>query len=302
MSESADEEKPRIAGRFETQHQIGVGGLSNVYRAWDHHLDRPVAVKRMKRADEQDNRELVSSAWREAMTTASLQHPNVVTIFDFGVDDSGAYVVMELIEGESLEQCLERGPLHMNDFHRFATQSLEGLIAAHAVGLIHRDLKPGNFMLQQSGVVPFVVKILDFGLAKYINTPQPQSIDHYNSLMGSIHYMAPEQFQREPLDQRTDLYSLGCIFYEGLTGHTAFTGETISEMIDAHVKRWPHPVHALRPDMSARLEKWLMKFLQKKPDDRYKSAVEALRTLPSLADCVKGGQTTTRSVFPGSPE
>src|SRR5271170_4509790 len=218
-----------LADRFEIRDLIGRGGLGDVYRAWDHHLSRAVAVKRVHMQAAQTDRKLLEQTWREAMTTACLQHPNIVTIFDYGIDAEGAYVVMELIEGETLEDILARGPLQFEDFLRFAQQTLDAIIAAHALGLIHRDLKPGNFMIARgSAAALFQVKILDFGLAKYLDIPQPQSIDHFNSLMGSVHYMAPEQFQRQPLDQRTDLYSLGCIFYEALTGHPAYDGENIA--------------------------------------------------------------------------
>src|SRR5271170_7558034 len=183
-----------VANRFEIKELIGSGGLGDVYCAWDHHLNRAVAIKRVRMQVAQNDRKLLEQTWREAMTTACLQHPNIVTIFDYGIDAGGAYVVMELIEGETLEDILTRGPLQFEDFLRFAQQTLDAIIAAHALGLIHRDLKPGNFMITRSTVSSrFHVKILDFGLAKYLDIPQPQSIDHFNSLMGSVHYMAPEQ-------------------------------------------------------------------------------------------------------------
>jgi serine/threonine protein kinase len=275
-----------VADRFEIQELIGRGGLGDVYRAWDHHLSRAVAIKRVRLQAAQTDRKLLEQTWREAMTTASLQHPNIVTIFDYGIDVEGAYVVMELIEGETLEDALMRGPLQFDDFRRFAQQSLEAIVAAHALGLIHRDLKPGNFMIARSSSASrFHVKILDFGLAKYLDIPQPQSIDHFNSLMGSVHYMAPEQFQRLPLDQRTDLYSLGCIFYEAITGHPAYDGDNVSELIDAHLKQSPFPMKQLRQDISPKLEHWIARFLEKDPARRTPSAVGALRTLPSLDDC-----------------
>jgi serine/threonine protein kinase len=288
----------RIAGRFEIRELIGSGGLGDVYRAWDHHLNRAVAVKRVRVQVQQNDRRLVEQTWREAMTTACLQHPNIVTIFDYGIDPEGAYVVMELIEGETLEDVLVRGPLQFEDFFRFARQSLEAIVAAHALGLIHRDLKPGNFMIARSTPTsPFQVKILDFGLAKYLDTPQPQSIDHLNSLMGSIHYMAPEQFQRLPIDHRTDLYSLGCIFYEAVTGHPAFDGENVSQLIDAHLKKTPHPMKQLRRDISPRLERWITRLLEKDPAKRLPNAAEALRVMPTLAQCGNDPKRTTGSIF-----
>jgi serine/threonine protein kinase len=131
----------------------------------------------------------------------------------------------------------------------------------------------------------FTVKILDFGLAKYLDVPQPQSMDHFNSLMGSIHYMAPEQFQRMPLDRRTDLYSLGCIFYEALTGHPAFDAPNVSELIDAHLKGAPYSMKQLRRDISPQLEKWVMRLLERDQSRRILTAAEALKSLPPLEEC-----------------
>jgi serine/threonine protein kinase len=289
-----------VGDRFEIQELIGSGGLGDVYRAWDHHLERPVAVKRVRMQQTQSDRRLVEQTWREAMTTACLQHPNIVTIFDYGIDAEGAYVVMELIVGETLEDVLARGPLQFEDFLLFARQTLEAIVAAHALGLIHRDLKPGNFMITR-GSSPqsplFHVKILDFGLAKYLDGPKPQSIDHFNSLMGSIHYMAPEQFQRLPIDHRTDLYSLGCIFYEAVTGHPAFDGENVSELIDAHLKRSPFAIKQLRRDIAPRLDRWIMRLIEKDPTKRPASAAEALRTLPTYEQCGNDPARTTGSIF-----
>jgi len=293
----AEEPSPQnwVADRFEIRELIGSGGLGDVYRALDHHLGgRPVAIKRVRMQVNQNDRRLVEQTWREAMTTACLQHPNIVTIFDYGIDAQGAYVVMELIEGETLEDVLVRGPLQFEDFFLFAQQSLQAIVAAHALGLIHRDLKPGNFMVARAADdAPFNVKILDFGLAKYLDAPQPQSIDHLNSLMGSVHYMAPEQFQRLPIDHRTDLYSLGCIFYEALTGHPAFDGENVSELIDAHLKKVPHPMKQLRRDISVRLERWIARFLERDASKRWPNAAEALRSMPSLAQCGNDPKRTT---------
>ncbi len=297
-SPSAPAQKKWVADRFEIKEMIGSGGLGDVYRAWDHHLGRAVAVKRVRMQSQQNDRRLVEQTWREAMTTACLQHPNIVTIFDYGIDPDGAYVVMELIVGETLESVLERGPLQFDDFLRFAQQTLEAIVAAHALGLIHRDLKPGNFMIAKASESSlFNVKILDFGLAKYLDDPTPQSIDHFNSLMGSVHYMAPEQFQRLPMDHRTDLYSLGCIFYEVVTGHPAFDGENVSELIDAHLKRMPFSMKQLRSDISPRLEKWIARLLEKDPNKRPLNASEALRTMPTAEQCAFDPGRTTGSLF-----
>jgi serine/threonine protein kinase len=271
---------PLLGDRFQILELVGSGGLGDVYRARDQFLNRDVAVKRFKKSLLNDDRKMAEHIWREAMSTASFQHPNIVQIFDFGLDAEGAYVVMELIVGETIEQAVERGPLHQTDFRRFADGALQGLGAAHAQGIIHRDVKPGNFMLQAKADGPFSVKILDFGLARYAGLPRPQTLDHHNSLIGSIHYMAPEQFQRRPVDHRTDLYSLGCIFYEAMTGHTAFDGETMAEIMGAHLERDPYPMGKLREDLTCEMESWILKFLAKDPRSRFQTAEEAWDAFP----------------------
>ena len=287
MSESAPNSDTFsvLAGRYELRDRIGEGGLSAVYEGFDQLLKRRVAVKLMHRDHEQDARSLLQTAWREAMTASSLQHTNIIEVYDFGSENGQGYLVMEYLNGESLEETIQRGPLHMGDFHAFAVQALDGLSAAHEMDIVHRDIKPGNFMLVHDDEIGFRVKILDFGLAKYSQVPRAQSIDNFNALMGSIHYMAPEQFQRLPVDRRTDLYSLGCVFYEALTGHDAFEGGTVTEMVEAHLYRWPHPLRQLRPNASELLENWLAKFLHKEPGVRYDSAAEALFAMPTADQC-----------------
>jgi eukaryotic-like serine/threonine-protein kinase len=270
-----------VSSRYELQKIIGVGGVSTVYQALDRQLNRTVALKRMNRAPDQKERELIELAWREVITAAGLKHPGIVRVYDCGFDSSGAYIVMELIEGESLEQSLERGPLHITDFYHFVRQSLTALSFAHENGLLHRDIKPGNFMIQGLGSVKgFNTIILDFGLAKYMGAPRPQSTDQLNAVMGSIYYMAPEQFSRKPIDYRTDLYAFGCVCYEVLTGYNVFYGDSVSAIIGAHLHEPPPPIAPLRPEVSADLQAWVMKFLAKKPADRFQSANEALHALP----------------------
>lgn len=270
--------KSWISGRFQLGDTVGEGGLSTVYAAWDHQLQRHVAIKIMHATP--DQKTLSEQTWREAMTASFLHHPNIVTIHDYGFDNGRAYVVMELLEGETLEQCLKRGPLHVGDFYRLAQQILEGLMVAHEAGFVHRDLKPGNFMLQRVEGALFRTKILDFGLAKFIHTPKPQSTDHYNTLLGSIHYMAPEQFERRPIDARTDLYSLGCIFYEALTSHNAFDAESVAGLVHAHLHAFPQPLSRLRPGLSRDLEGWVFQLLNKDINRRPESAEAALKSLP----------------------
>lgn len=277
---------PDVAGRYELKKVIGTGGVSTVYEAWDRQLSRTVALKRMNRADDQGERNLIEQAWGELMAAANLKHPNIVRVYDFGFDATGAYLVMELIDGPSLEQVLEKGPLQLIDFHHFADETLRALAVTHEHRIVHRDIKPGNFMLEHLGLPEgFHVKILDFGLAKYVNAPRPQSTDQMNAIMGSIYYMAPEQFSRQPVDHRTDLYAFGCVVYEVLTGYNIFYGDAVSQIIHSHLYDHPVPLRQLRPEVSPQLENWVMAFLEKEPRHRPQSCLEALKTLPPLEAC-----------------
>lgn len=286
MASRETQKLPEVAGRYQLVQVIGTGGLSTVYEAFDRQLNRTVALKRMNRAADQKERDLIELAWRESIAAANLKHPNIVRTYDFGFDATGAYIVMELIEGQSLEQVLEKGPLQLVDFHHFAIETLQALAVAHEHGIVHRDIKPGNFMLEGLGSEKgFTVKILDFGLAKYVNAPRPQSTDQMNAIMGSIYYMAPEQFSRQPVDHRTDLYAFGCVAYEILTGYNVFYGDAVSQIIHSHLYDHPTPLHQLRPEVSPALETWVMTFLEKDPRQRPQSCMEAFRSLPELDDC-----------------
>jgi serine/threonine protein kinase len=272
-----------IAQRYEVQDLIGTGGLAFVFRGWDHREQRAVAIKWLKRTDEESEQEerMAEQLWREAMSLGALDHPNIVSLLDFGVEEEGAFVVTELIEGETLEAALQRGPFLLEDFVLFADEALQGLGAAHRVHLVHRDINPGNFILEPSPFKAFRVRILDFGLAKFIHKPQPQTLDHQNSLMGSIHYVSPEQFQRQPLDQRTDLYALGCICYEMVTGHEAFQGKTVMDIMNGHLERQARPIGELRHGVSQALRDWVMKMMAKVPDERFADVTAARAALLS---------------------
>lgn len=179
-------QKSSLDSRSEIQTLLGSGGAGKVYKAWDKSLRRFVAIKRFgsefspaSTSDEQ--------AWREAMTLASMQHPNILTVFDFGVDELGPYVIMEFLEGQTLDKFIgQHGPMHQKDFRDLARQTLEALIAAHQIGLIHRDLKPQNIMVMQLASGAAQYKILDFGLAKIMQEPRAQTMIADHSILGSI--------------------------------------------------------------------------------------------------------------------
>ena len=269
--------------RYQVGECVGQGGLGSVYRAWDAQLGRWVAIKRLlvdPTLCEEDTRRKMR---REATTLASLQHPNIVTVHDFGVDERGPFVVMEFVEGQTLDACVENAPFDGASFLELAQQTLAGVAAAHRAGLLHRDLKPGNIMLTAFLEGTFQVKVLDFGLAKFTAQPLEQTTDQTNSLLGSIYFMAPEQFRREPLDARTDLYALGCVFYYTLTGQHPFAGESVAETMASHLQHIVSDLHQHRPDLPAPLAEWVMSLLRLAPADRPTDAVEALNGLRAAA-------------------
>ena len=267
-----------MAERYQIQDKIGQGGLGTVYKAVDTQLKRPVALKRVVTVKDKDaTGDSADKLLQEAHTLSALQHPNIVTVYDVGRDSKGAYVVMELLEGETLDDTIARGALPFEDFKEVVTQTLEGLIAAHAGGLIHRDLKPSNVMLRWLPSEKFQLKILDFGLAKFSKTPSLQTIDQGDAIMGSIYFMAPEQFERIPLDVRTDLYSLGCIYYYTLTAKYPFRGENAPQVMASHLQHRVKPLEELRPDLPPYVSHWVMHLLARSMEHRPDCAKDALK-------------------------
>ena len=263
-----------MTDRYQIKEKIGQGGLGEVFVALDTQLQREVALKRVRAAEGQSPDDVL----REAKVLSALQHPNILTVFDVGQDETGPFVITELLRGETLEQVVARGPLPYADFRLMAMQTLEALVAAQAMNLIHRDLKPGNLMVVRHASGRFQVKVLDFGLAKFSRQASRQTEDQEAGIMGSIHFMAPEQFERMPLDGRTDLYALGCIFYFALTGRHPFEGETAPVIMAAHLAHHVSPLGKLRPDLPPWVCDWVMWFINRQPGDRPTSAHEALDT------------------------
>lgn len=270
----------KIAERYEIRRAIGSGGSGSVFQAWDLQLQRYVAVKRWSPPEPMlDDPEGTERLWREAMTLAAIQHPNILTIHDFGVDDKGPYVITEYVDGETLDVVVKHAPFGVDDFADAAQQTLEALIAAHQAGLIHRDLKPQNIMRTRLPSGAWQYKILDFGLARFVTQPTVQSMEGNKSIYGSILYIAPEQLRHQPLDARTDIYAMGCVFYYMLSGHSAVDGETIPDLITSHLQHNVKPLAELRPDLPATLSDWVMKALSYSPEDRYPSAAATLAAL-----------------------
>lgn len=264
--------------RYEIRGKIGQGGLGAVYRGYDMRMNREVAIKRILVS--QDNPSLLEESTRqlvkEAGALASLQHPHIVTIYDVGADDDGPYVVMELINGKTLDELIENAPLTWPDFRELAIQTMEALIAAQELNLIHSDIKPENLMVTWLPSGKFQIKIVDFGLATLTHSQTKEELDSAESVFGSIFFMAPEQFERVPIDARTDLYSMGCVYYQALTRFYPFQGETCSAVMNAHLEHTLVPLQDIRQGVPQWACDWIMWLLNRQPSDRPESARDAL--------------------------
>jgi serine/threonine protein kinase len=263
-------------GPYAVDRRIGVGGCGAVYLAYDTVLNRWVAIKRVATDDS------VADPFREARQLASLQHQNIVTVYDFFRSEGQTFVVMEYIPGQNINELTE--PMALDFFTTFARQCLEALAAAHAIGLVHRDIKPANIMLAGTPSGGFQAKLLDFGLAKVMTEPSEQSMDHSGAITGSIHMISPEQLSRQPMDHRSDLYSLGCVFYKALTLRFPFNGEDVTSLIAAHLQHDFTPLAELRPDLPAELVAWVENLFAFNQEDRPQSASLALQNLDRPAN------------------
>ncbi len=265
--------------RYEIRGKIGQGGLGAVYRGYDTRMNREVAIKRISVAhgdpalQEESTRQLI----KEAGALASLQHPHIVTVYDVGSDEDGPYVVMELISGKTLDELIERAPLTWPDFRELAIQTQEALIAAQELGLIHSDIKPSNLMLTWLPSGKFQMKIVDFGLATLNHSQSLEELQEIEAVFGSIYFMAPEQFERIPLDARVDIYAMGCVYYQALTGTYPFRGETGHDVMVSHLHHKVIPIQEIRADVPIWACDWIMWMINRVPADRPESARDALQ-------------------------
>jgi serine/threonine protein kinase/Flp pilus assembly protein TadD len=278
-------------GHYHILEQIGAGGMGVVFRAHDERLDRDVAIKFLPPGAVND--EPARKRFRkEALTVSNLNHPNIATIYDFDSQEGVDFLVMELISGETLDEKLSAGPLPEKEILRLATQMVEGLAAAHAHGVAHRDLKPGNLRVTPDGRL----KILDFGLAKLFLPASPTaatgSLSQSQALSGTLPYMAPEQLLGEKVDGRTDIHAVGTVLYEMATGKRPFTETQSSRLTDSILHQAPVSPRAVNARVSTELERMILKCLEKAPENRYQSARELevdLRRLGASASSHAGG-------------
>lgn len=260
--------------RYLIQAPIGEGGAGQVFRAWDQRLQRAVAVKRLHADVEMD-----ADLRREAGILAALHHPNIVTIYDFAADEAGPFVVMEYVEGHTLEEVVAHQPLSLPAFVELADQVCRGLSAAHSRGLVHLDLKAGNLMLQFHEDRSFTCKILDFGIAHLQHEARAEADD--GTVLGSPYTVAPEQLLREPVDARTDLYALGCVFYQALSGREPFEADEVGGILQRHLHGQTLPLDQVAAQVPGPLSHVVARMLARRPADRPGSAEEVRRMLQS---------------------
>jgi TolB-like protein/lipoprotein NlpI len=278
---------------------VGVGGMGQVYRAHDPRLGREVAIKVLSRHSPADRVELLRFE-REARAASALNHPGLLAVFDIGDQGGIPYVVTELLEGETLQERLQRGPLPLRQGLEYARQIAAGLAAAHEKGFVHRDLKPANLFLTRDGRV----KILDFGLAKRAPLGDAAGdaggATRAGMVVGTMGYMSPEQLRGEPVDPRSDLFSLGAVCYEMLTGRRAFSGPSAAETMVSILTAEPPDLARLAPAVPPGLERLVHDCLRKGRDERIQSAGELCVALAELLRGLDGGSAASSGPAPGA--
>ena len=279
----------RINDRYEIIRLIGEGGMANVYLAYDTILERNVAVK-VLRGDLADDEKFVRRFQREAISASSLSHPNIVEMYDVGEDNGNFYIVMEYIDGKTLKQLIKkRGHLTASEAVDIMCQLTDGLAHAHDSYIIHRDIKPQNIMILEDGLV----KITDFGVAMALNA---SDLTQTNSVMGSVHYLPPEQAAGKGSTIKSDIYSLGIVLYEMLAGTMPFRGETAVEIALKHIKNPMPSIRKINPKIPQALENVILKATAKNPKNRYNNVRELYDDLKTCLDKKRANEK--RIVFP----
>jgi serine/threonine protein kinase/Tol biopolymer transport system component len=274
-------------GPYEILAAIGAGGMGEVYKARDTRLDRTVAIKILSASLAADP-ERKERFEREARAVSALNHPNICTLYDIGHQDDGDYLVMELIEGESLESRLTKGPLPLDQVLRLGSEIADALSKTHRQGIVHRDLKPANVMLTKHGS-----KLLDFGLAR-VDAPAASSVSFLptqqhgltqaGTVLGTFQYMSPEQLEGRDADARTDIFAFGALLYEAMTGRKAFEGKSQASLISSIMSSMPPPISSLQPMTPPALDRVIRTCLKKDPDERWQTAQDLAAELKWIAE------------------
>ncbi|MFF4875405.1 protein kinase [Micromonospora sp. NPDC000668] len=265
-----------LDGRYQAEELLGSGGMGEVWRGRDLRLDRPVAIKVLAEAGLKEP--MAAERFdREARAAAGLTHPHIVAVHDFGAEENDSYLIMELVEGRTVSALIADGPLPVLQALSIAVQTCDGIAAAHAAGVVHRDVKPGNLIVTATGTV----KICDFGIARLPWAEGEKTLTEPATKLGTSSYMSPEQALCRPVDHRTDLYGLGCTLYAMLAGRPPFVGEQLS-VLHQHVNEPPPPLRERRPDVPAELEALVAELLAKDPADRPGDAADVRDRLAAL--------------------
>lgn len=267
----------KINNRYSIIRTLGEGGMANVYLAYDTILDRNVAVK-VLRGDLATDEKFVRRFQREALSASNLYHPNIVQIYDFDSEDGQYYIVMEYVEGKTLKQLLKRrGSLTITEVIDIMSQVTDGMAHAHDSYIIHRDIKPQNIMILDNGMI----KITDFGIAMALNSTQ---LTQTNSVMGSVHYLPPEQAAGKGSTIRSDIYSMGILMYELLTGQVPYKGDNAVEIALKHLKEPLPSIRKILPELPQSIENIILKATAKNPQNRYKDAREMHQDIITALD------------------
>src|ERR1700716_1058928 len=285
-------------GPYEIASLLGAGGMGEVYRARDSRLKRDVAIKVLPQALSADADRLRRFE-QEALATAALNHPNILAVFDIGTYESSPYVVSEMLEGETLRDRLRGGSIATRKALDYALQIAHGLAAAHEKGIVHRDLKPENLFITRDGRI----KILDFGVAKLqslLENDQPAdamtTVTKSGAVVGTVAYMSPEQLRGKPVDHRSDVFSVGAILYEMLTGRRAFRGETEVDTMTAVLREEPPEMDVSQGRVPSSLHQIIRHCLEKEPENRFQSGKDLAFALEALS-----GSSTSKANLYWSP-
>src|SRR5216683_461842 len=312
-------------GRYEIRSSLGAGGMGEVYLAEDTRLHRKVALKILP-AELAANRDRMERFVREAKSAAALNHPNIATIHEIGESDGVNFIAMEFIDGATLREKIHQEQTDLRKLLRYLQHVAEGLAKAHAAGIVHRDLKPDNIMITRDGHA----KILDFGLAKLIMSEPPavagglnlndnlsatadgsdkaeeatamMPVQHSTPgvVMGTVGYMSPEQAQAKPVDQRSDIFSFGCLLYEAATGRRPFAGDSVVDTLHKIIHDPAPAITNFNPSASPELQRVIRKCLAKEPEKRYQTIRDTANDLEELLEEMKGVSDIERSVAPST--